>query len=55
VKAALCDALETHVWPLVRRGLVRPVLAGVWPLEEAAQAHEAVLHGEHVGAHALLP
>jgi NADPH:quinone reductase-like Zn-dependent oxidoreductase len=55
VKAAVCDALETHVWPLVRRGLVRPVLAGVWPLEEAASAHEAVLHGASVGAHALLP
>lgn len=57
VKAHLSDALETHVWPLVRRGLVRPVLAGVWPLERAADAHDAVLHGGrgHIGSHVLLP
>lgn len=55
VKARICDALETHVWPLVRRGLVRPALAGVWRLDQADGAHEAVLHGGGIGAHVLLP
>lgn len=54
-KARICEALETHVWPLVRRGLVRPVLAGVAPLEDAASLHRAVREGGRIGARVLLP
>lgn len=55
VRAEICDGVETWVWPLVRRGLVRPLLAGVAPLEEASGAHAEVLAGTHVGAHVLVP
>jgi len=55
VRSRICGSVETHVWPLVRRGLVRPVLAGVWALDQAGDAHAAVLHGGRIGAHALVP
>ncbi len=55
VRTHVCEAVETHIWPLVRRGRVRPVLAGAWALDQAGAAHAAVLHGGYIGAHALLP
>lgn len=54
-KTHICSALETHVWPLVRRGLVRPVLAGVAPLTDAARAHATVRRGGTPGGWVLLP
>ena len=54
-RARLCEDLETHVWPLVRRGLVRPVLAEVGAMEEAAAVHSSMRSGTRVGARVLLP
>lgn len=54
-RAEVCDSLETWVWPLVRRGLVRPVLAEVAPLEEAARVHESMRAGGRIGSRVLLP
>ena len=54
-KAQICSAIETHVWPLVRRGLIRPVLAGIAPLTAAALVHAAVQRGGSPGGWVLLP
>ncbi len=54
-KAEICAALETHVWPLVRRGLVRPVFAGLAPLTGAATVHDSLVRGRRVGGWVLLP
>lgn len=54
-KAEICAALETHVWPLVRRGLVRPVFAGLAPLTGAATVHDSLVRGGRVGGWVLLP
>jgi NADPH:quinone reductase len=48
-KGAIARALQTHVWPLVERGDVRPVIYAIFPLREAARAHELLERGEHVG------
>ncbi len=48
-KAAICAAVVEHVWPLVAEGLVRPVVHGTMPLEEARAAHELMESGEHTG------
>ncbi|WP_193609787.1 NAD(P)H-quinone oxidoreductase [Nocardioides lijunqiniae] len=48
-KAAICAALVEHVWPLVAEGLVRPVVHGTMPLEDAAAAHALMESGEHTG------
>ena len=47
-KAGIAQAIETHVWPLVEEGRVRPVIDRTFPLEEAAQAHRAI-DADHFG------
>src|SRR5919107_823190 len=41
-KAAICAAVEEHVWPLVADGSVRPVVHTRVPLAEAGRAHAVV-------------
>jgi putative PIG3 family NAD(P)H quinone oxidoreductase len=48
-KSAICASVGEHVWPLVAEGLVRPVVHGTFPLEEAAAAHALMESGEHSG------
>jgi putative PIG3 family NAD(P)H quinone oxidoreductase len=48
-KAAICAAVEEHVWPLVADGAVRPVVHARVPLAEVARAHTVVEEGSHVG------
>ncbi len=55
VKTRLCQEVTARVWPMVRDGHIRPVLGGVWALDEAAAAHDQVLHRNRIGSHVLLP
>ncbi len=48
-KAAIVAGTETHVWPLIEAGRVRPVVHEVLPLAEAAQAHRIVERSSHIG------
>ena len=48
-KSALAGEIETHVWPLIESGRVRPVVDRVFPLAEAAEAHRRMEAGLHVG------
>ena len=48
-KAAICAAVEEHVWPLVADGSVRPVVHARLPLTEVSRAHETVEQGSHIG------
>ena len=48
-KAAICAAVEDHVWPLVAAGTVRPVVHARLPLAEVAAAHRMVEEGRHTG------
>jgi NADPH:quinone reductase len=48
-KSALARDVETHVWPLIESGRVRPVIDRVFPLAEAAEAHRRMEAGLHVG------
>ena len=53
-KAAIAHALVEHVWPLVERGAVRPVVYRTFRLEEAASAHALMESGEHIGKIVLI-
>ena len=48
-KAAIAQALETKVWPLLANGAVKPVIDRVYPLAEAAEAHRQMEAGDHIG------
>ena len=48
-KGALAREVETHVWPLLAAGRVAPVIDRVFPLTAAADAHQRLESGEHVG------
>ncbi len=48
-KGAIARALEEHVWPLVERGDLRPVIHATFPLRDASLAHAALEAGHHVG------
>lgn len=48
-KVALATAVRTHVWPLIAAGKVRPVIAGTFALEQAADAHRLMESSTHIG------
>jgi NADPH2:quinone reductase len=48
-KAVIADALHKQVWPLLEAGRCRPLIHAVFPLEEAAKAHEMMESGAHTG------
>ena len=48
-KATIAEALRTKVWPLLEAGRCRPVIDSVFPLLEAAKAHDRIESPAHVG------
>lgn len=48
-KAIIADALYKHVWPLLDAGRCRPIIHAVFPLDQAARAHEMMESGVHTG------
>lgn len=48
-KARYAAELETHVWPMIARGALRPVMDSEFPLEDAAGAHARMESSGHIG------
>lgn len=48
-KAAICRAVEEHVWPLVADGTIRTVVGAEFTLDEVAEAHALMESGTHTG------
>ena len=48
-KAAIAQALEAEVWPLLATGRVAPVIDSEFPLAEAAAAHARLETSAHIG------
>ena len=48
-KGALARDIETHVWPLLSAGSVRPIIHATFPLGRAAAAHEVLDSGSVIG------
>ena len=53
-KAQLTADVEKHVWPLIARGALRPLIYARFPLEKAADGQRLMESGEHVGKILLL-
>ncbi|HEY0201941.1 MAG TPA: zinc-binding dehydrogenase, partial [Burkholderiaceae bacterium] len=46
---AIAASLRQRVWPLLERGVVKPVVYRVLPAHDAAAAHALMESGQHVG------
>ncbi|SEJ43189.1 putative NAD(P)H quinone oxidoreductase, PIG3 family [Dyadobacter sp. SG02] len=53
-KAALTADILKNVWPVLEKGLFKPVIAQTFPLEEAAKAHTLMETSDHIGKIILL-
>ena len=48
-KGAVAREVFEHVWPLLEKGTVAPVIHQVFPLADAAAAHRVMEAGTHIG------
>jgi NADPH:quinone reductase len=48
-KAAIAQAVRTHVWPLLESGAVKPIIHATFPLRDAAAAHRLMESSAHIG------
>jgi len=48
-KADIASELRQHVWPLLNRRAVQPVMDTLFPLEKASAAHSRMEEGQHIG------
>jgi len=48
-KAAIAQAVERNVWPLIAAGRVHPVIDSTFPLGDAAKAHARMEESAHIG------
>jgi putative PIG3 family NAD(P)H quinone oxidoreductase len=48
-KAAIAQALQQQVWPLLESGKVKPVIHATFPLKDAKLAHELMESSTHIG------
>ncbi|MDQ2657495.1 MAG: NAD(P)H-quinone oxidoreductase [Bacteroidota bacterium] len=48
-KSAIARKLNEHVWPLLEAGTIKPVVYKVFPLANAAAAHDLMESSTHIG------
>ena len=48
-KQSIANAVEQHIWPLIEKKIISPVIETVLPLNEAAKAHSLMENGNHIG------
>ena len=54
-KSRIADGLRTHVWPLLSRGRVAPVMDSEFDLVDAAKAHARLESSAHIGKIVMKP
>lgn len=48
-KRSIIAGVRENVWPLIEAGSIRPIIDRVYPLDEAAAAHQRMEDGGHIG------
>jgi putative PIG3 family NAD(P)H quinone oxidoreductase len=54
-KAVVVAAVRANVWPLISAGRVTAVIDRELPMSQAAQAHQVMADGDHIGKILLVP
>jgi NADPH2:quinone reductase len=55
-KGAIADRLRAQIWPLLpEKRFIKPLVDSIYPLSDAAKAHERLEGGEHIGKIVLTP
>lgn len=54
-KAEIAQSVQTHVWPWIKAGKVRPMVDSTFALDEVAKAHARMDAGGHAGKILLIP
>ncbi len=54
-KEVIMESVRANAWPLVKSGLVVPIVDEKFPLDEAHLAHEKMESGSHIGKLLLIP
>tara|TARA_B110000438_G_scaffold277753_1_gene300654 strand:+ start:763 stop:1758 length:996 start_codon:yes stop_codon:yes gene_type:complete len=49
VKADIASEVRRNVWPWINKGLYRPTIDSILPLDEAAEAHRIMEKSSHIG------
>jgi len=53
-KGSLAKEVQTHVWPLIEKGMFKPVIYRSFRLHDADKAHELLESSEHIGKIVLI-
>ena len=48
-KGRIARALQASIWPFIESGAIRPVVNKVFPLDQAAEAHQLMESSAHIG------
>jgi NADPH:quinone reductase-like Zn-dependent oxidoreductase len=48
-KAQVTQAVKSNIWPLLSSGQCLPLIDRIFPLADAAGAHQRMEEGEHIG------
>jgi putative PIG3 family NAD(P)H quinone oxidoreductase len=48
-KAAICQAVVDHVWPMIAAGQVKPIIHASLRMNQVAEAHLLVASNQHIG------
>ena len=48
-KARYAEALEAHVWPMIQKGALAPVIDSEFPFDQASKAHTRMETSGHIG------
>lgn len=48
-KAAVMDALQEHVWPLIESGTITPIIETILPVQQAGAAHDLLATNDTFG------
>ena len=48
-KARIASNVQKHIWPLLEKGTVKPIIDSVFDINDATTAHKLMEDSQHIG------